>query len=85
MAEEFGFYEGLGDSRTVDGDEWTTGSQAIAKDRTGNQLLSCSGFAGDQDGGIHSCHAGDALTHGLNPRTLTEDLVCTLEPADHRS
>src|ERR1700741_963907 len=41
----------------------------------GDQLLSCAGFAQDQDGGIRRRHSPDLLENGFQSGTVTDDLL----------
>ena len=59
VAEQLGFEQRIGQSRTVDCNEGPFAPRAEIMDRAGRQFLSGAGFAGDEDGRVHPRRVGD--------------------------
>ena len=68
MTEQFALEQRLGNSRTVDRDEWTVRARAVSMQRPSQQFLAGSALADEEHGSVAPRGAIDQrhnLLHGL--------------------
>ena len=71
VAEQFALEQLFGDSRRIDGHEWTACARRVLVQSARDQLLAGAGFAGDQHGDMALAQAADGAEHILHRGCLS--------------
>src|SRR5688572_33465353 len=78
MAEEFILNQGVGDRRTIDGDEWFVAPRTKLVNGPGEDFFAGTAFSGKQNRRICRCNALDFPADRLDRRTLADDFGDTV-------
>jgi len=74
MSEQLALQKRFGEGRTIDGDQRLLGTQTVAMNCAGDQLLAGAGFSSDQHGGVGRRNAGNFLSKLANRNAAPGDL-----------